>query len=80
MHTLQWPLLLNLLMAVPVMMIVITNSCCKVEVAHYVIDAVLFSIPLLRSSNWYFLTSGVIVILLAGLPAVLSLVMREKTT
>ena len=47
-------------------------------IAHYVVDAVLFSIPLLRSSNLYFLISGVIVVLLAGLPAILSFVNKDK--
>jgi hypothetical protein len=46
-------------------------------VAHYVIDAVLFSIPLLRSSNLYFIISGVIVILLALVPAFYGFCMRS---
>jgi len=47
-------------------------------IAHYVIDAVLFSLPLLRSTNPYFISSGVIVILLALTPAVLSLILQKK--
>ena len=47
-------------------------------VAHYVIDAVLFSIPLLRSSNIYFLISGVIVIVLAALPAIMGFAIRRN--
>ncbi|MBU1862147.1 MAG: CPBP family intramembrane metalloprotease [Candidatus Omnitrophica bacterium] len=49
-------------------------------VAHYVIDAVLFSLPLLRSSNAYFLMSGVIVIILAALPAGVSFLTRRETS
>jgi len=48
-------------------------------IAHYVIDAVLFSIPLLRSSNMYFLTSGYIVIVLAGIPALFGLFPKKQT-
>ena len=48
-------------------------------IAHYVIDAVLFSIPLLRSSNMYFLTSGLIVIALAGIPALFGLFPKKQT-
>lgn len=46
-------------------------------VAHYVIDAVLFSIPLLRSSNAYFLLSGIIVVLLALVPAMVGLKIKK---
>lgn len=47
-------------------------------VAHYVIDAVLFSIPLLRSSNTYFFISGIVVSALALVPALLSLRVEKK--
>jgi hypothetical protein len=49
--------------------------CCIV--AHYVIDAVLFSIPLLRSKNPYFFWSGIVVIVLVALPAVLGILCRS---
>lgn len=41
-------------------------------IAHYVVDAVLFSVPLLRSSNTYFVVAGFVVILLALLPVIYS--------
>jgi hypothetical protein len=41
-----------------------------VIIAHYVIDAIFIGIPLLRSENSYFLTSGIIVVILAALPAI----------
>jgi len=43
-------------------------------VAHYVVDAVFFATPLLRSENNYFRISGIIVIALGALPLVLGLV------
>jgi hypothetical protein len=41
-------------------------------IAHYVVDAVLFSLPLLRSTNSYYIFSGFFVIVLALLPILLS--------
>lgn len=41
-----------------------------VIIAHYVIDAIFIGIPLLRSENSYFLISGIIVVILAALPAI----------
>ncbi|HUU28225.1 MAG TPA: CPBP family intramembrane glutamic endopeptidase [archaeon] len=42
-------------------------------VAHYVIDAIFIGLPLLRSGNTYYVTSGVIVCLLAALPLALGI-------
>ncbi len=47
-------------------------------IAHYVIDAVLFSLALLRRSNPYFIMSGYIVILLAFAPLFISVLMKRK--
>lgn len=47
-------------------------------IAHYVVDAVLFSLPLLRSSNSYYLVSGVIVIALALVPILVSFVWQKR--
>lgn len=43
-------------------------------VAHYVIDAVFFATPLLRSENNYLRISGIVVVALGALPLVLGLV------
>ena len=42
-------------------------------VAHYVIDAIFFAFPLLKSGNPYYVTSGLIVCLLAAVPLLLGL-------
>ena len=42
-------------------------------VAHYVIDAIFFAFPLLKSGNPYYVTSGLIVCLLAAVPFLLGL-------
>jgi hypothetical protein len=48
-------------------------------VAHYVIDAVLVSMPLLKSSNKYYIVSGAFIILLALIPAIVALLGMNKT-
>lgn len=47
-------------------------------IAHYVIDAVFFSLPLLGSENSYLVTSGYVVIGLAALPGVLGLIAAAR--
>jgi membrane protease YdiL (CAAX protease family) len=42
-------------------------------VAHYAINAILLSMPLLESSNNFYIFSGVFIILLALIPAIFSL-------
>lgn len=49
-----------------------------VIIAHFVIDATLAGLPLLRSHNPYFVTSGVIVIALAFVPIIIMLVIFKK--
>ena len=48
-----------------------------VIIAHYVMDALIVSLPLFNSKNYYFILSGVIVLLLVGLPLLL-LLLRGK--
>ena len=49
-----------------------------VIIAHYVIDALLVALPLLKSHNAYFVFSGAVVIVLAFLPlAVLPVIARR---
>jgi hypothetical protein len=55
----------------------IYSGFLTVVVAHYVIDAVLISLPLLRSENAYFFASGIIVIGLAALPMAIPLIRRR---
>ena len=42
----------------------------SVIIAHFVIDAALVGLPLIRSGNLYFVISGIIVVALAFLPLV----------
>ena len=48
-------------------------------VAHYVIDAIMIGLPLLKSGNTYYILSGVVVCLLSGVPLVLGIpgIMRK---
>lgn len=49
-----------------------------VIIAHFVINAILAGLPLLRSHNPYFATSGVIVVALAFLPIIIMRVVFKK--
>lgn len=49
-------------------------------VGHYVVDAVLFGMPLLTSGNGSYVLSGIVVSALALLPAVLALLDRRRST
>ena len=42
-------------------------------VAHYVIDAIIIGLPLLKSGNTYYVVSGIIVCLLTAVPLVLGI-------
>jgi membrane protease YdiL (CAAX protease family) len=50
----------------------------SVVIAHYVIDAVFLSTPLLGSKNPTYVTSGIVAILLAALPAVAAIFARRR--
>lgn len=51
-------------------------------IAHYVIDAVMIGLPLLRSGNTYYIASGAVVCLLAATPLIIGipgLLKRDRT-
>ncbi|MFA5066373.1 MAG: CPBP family intramembrane glutamic endopeptidase, partial [Dehalococcoidia bacterium] len=47
-------------------------------VAHYAMNAILVCVPLLKSSNGYYIVSGAIIIFLALVPAIVALLARAK--
>ncbi|PIQ88410.1 MAG: hypothetical protein COV72_08895 [Candidatus Omnitrophica bacterium CG11_big_fil_rev_8_21_14_0_20_42_13] len=49
-----------------------------VIIAHFVIDAFLGAMPLLKSSNVYFLASGLIVLSMAFIPFIIMAVIKQK--